>query len=192
VSADAAGDAGTGAFHDRLRAFEGKTAGPAEVAPDEVNQAMIRHMCEALGDENPVYVDPEAAARSVHGEVVAPPTMLQVWTMRGLRPRPPDDGGNARDDLYAMLDDAGFTGVVATDCRQTYHREVHLGDRLRVVTTVESVSPEKHTALGIGHFVTTRMSYLDAADEPVGDMLFRVLKFRPGTGRVAPSGTGSA
>lgn len=181
----AEGTAEADAFLAGLREFEGQVLGPPEPAPDEVNQAMIRHWCEALGDENPVYVDPEAAASSVHGQVIAPPAMLQAWTMRGLRPRPSDGTGDPQDRLHAVLDAAGFTGVVATDCRQTYHRELHLGDRLSAVTTIETISPEKKTGLGVGHFVTTVTRYLDAAGEPVGDMLFRVLKFRPGTGRGA-------
>jgi len=42
---------------------------------------MIRHWCDAVGDGNPVYTDREFAAKSVHGGIVAPPTMLQAWTM---------------------------------------------------------------------------------------------------------------
>ncbi len=32
----------------------------------------------------PVYVDPEAAQESVFGGLVAPPTMLQAWTLKGI------------------------------------------------------------------------------------------------------------
>ena len=46
---------------EKLKAFEGREASAAEVGPDPVNQAMIRHWVEAIGDENPVYTD-EAAA----------------------------------------------------------------------------------------------------------------------------------
>ncbi len=121
---------------------------------------MIRHWVEAVGDENPVYTDAEAAAKSVHGEIVAPPVMLQAWVMRGVRPRP-TDGGNARDELMTLLDDAGFTSVVATNCEQEYHRYLHLGDHLSTTTIIESVSDEKATGLGVGHFVTTRVDYRD-------------------------------
>jgi len=48
--------------------------------------------------------------------------------------------------------------------------------------TLESVSDEKQTGLGVGHFVTSRIRYL-VGDEVVGSVLFRVLKFRPGTGK---------
>ncbi len=189
VGAQPGADDGAGGLLSRLKSFEGQAAGPPRPAPDEVNQAMIRHMVEAVGDDNPVYVDPDAAARSVHGRVIAPPTMLQVWTMRGLRPTRSDGGGDGDGDpdplgrMHSMLDEAGFTGVVATDCLQTYHRDVRLGDRLSAVTTIESVSPEKKTGLGVGHFVTTVTRVLDADGEPVGEMMFRVLKFKPGTGR---------
>jgi uncharacterized OB-fold protein len=48
---------------------------------------------------------------------------------------------------------------------------------------IESVSGEKQTGLGIGHFVTTRADYTDESGELVGSMKFRILKFKPGTGR---------
>jgi len=163
---------------ERLKAFEGRDVGAAEVGPDPVNQPMIRHWVEAIGDENPVYTDADAAAASVHGGIVAPPVMLQAWVMRGLRPRPVADG-SPRDELMRLLDDAGFTSVVATDCEQEYHRYVRPGDHLRTTTTIESVSPEKQTALGAGHFVTTRVSYHDQHGELVGSMRFRILKFKP-------------
>jgi uncharacterized OB-fold protein/acyl dehydratase len=166
------------AFLEKMRSFAGRVAGPAEPAPDAVNQAMIRHWCEAIGDENPVYTDPEAARASVHGGIVAPPVMLQAWVMRGIKPRP-TTGGNARDELMGILDAAGFTSVVATDCEQEYHRYLRLGDELSMTTTIESISDEKKTALGVGHFVTTRTDYNDQRGEPVGTMRFRILKFRP-------------
>jgi uncharacterized OB-fold protein/acyl dehydratase len=173
------------AFLAKLKSFEGKEAGPAERGPDPVNQPMIRHWIEAIGDDNPVYVDPVAAADSVHGEIVAPPVMLQAWVMRGVRPRPARgaSGGNARDELMHLIDDAGFTSVVATDCEQEYQRYVHLGDHLSTTTVIESVSEEKATGLGVGHFVTTRVEYRTDDGELVGTMRFRILKFKPGTGR---------
>ena len=49
------------AFLAKLRVFEGVEVG-VEVGADPVNQPMIRHWVEAIGDDNPVYVDPDAAA----------------------------------------------------------------------------------------------------------------------------------
>ena len=174
------------AFAARLKEFEGKAAGEPEHGADPVNQPMIRHWVEAVGDENPVYTQPEAAEKSVHGEIVAPPVMLQAWVMRGVAPRP-TRGGNARDELMTLLDDAGFTSVVATNCEQEYHRYLHLGDHLSTTTIIESVSDEKATGLGVGHFVTTRVDYRTDEGELVATMRFRILKFKPGTGRTGRS-----
>ncbi|MEO2168989.1 MAG: MaoC family dehydratase N-terminal domain-containing protein, partial [bacterium] len=54
------------------------------VTGDDVNGPMIRHWCDAMGDQNPVYTDPDFAAKSVHGGIVAPPSMLDTWAMPGL------------------------------------------------------------------------------------------------------------
>jgi len=182
TTTDAADTTEKAEFLARLKAFEGREVGEPERGADPVNQPMIRHWVEAIHDDNPIYTDAEAAANSVHGEIVAPPVMLQAWVMRGVRPRP-STGGNARDELMRMIDDAGFTSVVATDCEQEYHRYLHLGDHLSTSTTIESVSDEKATGLGVGHFVTTRVEYRTDDDELVATMRFRILKFKPGTGR---------
>jgi uncharacterized protein len=145
-------------------------------ARDPVNQAMINNWVEALGDTNPVYTDPGFAAGSVHGGLVAPPAMAQVWTMNGLH------GHRADDDplgaMMAVLDDAGYTSVVATNSEQNYHRYLRHGERVSMSTKLESVVGPKRTALGEGWFVTTRMTWY-VGDEAVADMLFRVLKFAP-------------
>jgi hypothetical protein len=59
---------------------------------DPVNQPMIHHWVDAMGDKNPIYVDEAAARAAGHPGIVAPPTMIQVWTMMGLGGvREPDD-----------------------------------------------------------------------------------------------------
>src|SRR5256885_10580777 len=113
------------ALLDRWRGLVGRPWGPPFKAWDAVNQAMIRHWCDAVGDTNPVYTDPAAAAASVHGQIVAPPTMLQAWTMKGLVP-PPSDGGGAQEELMGLLDSAGFTSVLATNFDQEYERSPHI------------------------------------------------------------------
>src|SRR2546423_4502351 len=166
------------AFLDKLRGLVGRSSGPPARAWDAVNQAMIRHWCDAVGDTNPIYTDPAAAADSVHGQIVAPPTMLQAWTMKGLVP-PPSEGGGAQEELMGLLDSVGFTSVVATNCDQEYERYLHIGDELTAEQMIEDVSAEKHTALGDGHFVSTRTDFRDQNGEVVGTMRFRILKFKP-------------
>ena len=149
-------------------------------APDPVNLPMIRHWTEALGDANPVYTDAEFAARSVHGALVAPPAMTQVWTMRGLRPAAGGgtDTGDPLSLMSEVLDEAGFTSVVATNCEQEYHRYLRHGEQVTVRSSLESVTGTKRTALGEGWFVTTRSTWY-VGTEAVASMMFRVLKYRP-------------
>jgi acyl dehydratase len=173
------------AFVRSLRAFIGKP-GEAEVARDPVNQPMIRHWCDAMEDANPAYTDAAFAASSVHGQIVAPPAMLNAWTMPGLAGRNAERADPA-GEVYRALDGAGFSSVVATDSAHEYVRYLRLGDLVHGSGEVEEVSDEKRTGLGIGHFVTTQTTYSTQSGEVVGRMRFRILKFKPGTGRAAPS-----
>jgi uncharacterized protein len=185
----------------RLQAFVGQSTGPPVRAWDPVNQPMIRHWVEAMGDHNPVYVDDAAARDAGFPGVIAPATMLQAWTMRGLRASEAADaaranrdvqGASPNDRLMAMLDDAGFTSVVATNCDQHYVRPLVPGDLLTCTSVIDSVSTEKATGLGTGHFVTQRLEYTDQNDELVATMLFRILKFRPRPNSGAPASAPSA
>lgn len=153
--------------YERLKAFEGRPAATAAVGKDPVNAPMIRHWCEAMGDANPAYQGPEA---------IAPPTMLQAWTMGGLAGH--TDRSGAFDALFALLDGAGYTSVVATDCEQEYLRRLRPGDEITFDAVIEAVSERKTTKLGVGHFVTTRMD-VRADGQLAGTHRFRILKYAP-------------
>lgn len=164
----------------KMQTFVGQQIGPPHVAPEPVNESMIYHWCEALGDRNPVYTDAEAARRSVHEGIVAPPTMLQAWVLDGIAMADPDSQpADKQRELHALLSEAGYTGVVATNSEQRFARYLRPGDRVSVTTTIESISEQKATALGIGYFINTRSVFRDQNGEEVGWMTFRVLKFQP-------------
>ena len=168
-------------FTTKLQSYVGQVSFTDDPGPWEVNAPMIGHMVEALGDGNPIYVDGDAAKAAGHPGIVAPPTMLQTWAMKGLRGNRPTEGAWA--SVLRLLDEAGFTSTVAVNCEQEYGRYLTVGDRVFVSGVLDAVSEEKHTGLGIGHFVTTRDEYRDQHGDLVGTHLFRVLKFKPGTGR---------
>ncbi|WP_051794638.1 bifunctional MaoC family dehydratase N-terminal/OB-fold nucleic acid binding domain-containing protein [Streptomyces sp. NRRL S-87] len=158
-----------------LREFEGRPAATAGRGKDPVNPTMIRHWCEAMGDANPAYTGPAA---------IAPPTMLQAWTMGGLSGHA--DRSSAYEELFDLLDGAGFRSVVATDCEQEYLHPLRPGDEITFDAVIESVSPRKTTKLGTGHFVTTRMD-VRAGGRLAGTHRFRILKYAPAA-RPAPPG----
>jgi len=141
---------------------------------------MIRHWCDALEDANPVYTDEAFARSSLHAGIVAPPAMLPVWTMPGLRPEAegPRTPAAVRDVLEA-LDEAGFSSVVATNCSLEWRRLLRLGEHVTSTRQVDWVSDEKQTALGSGRFLEEVIRYRDQAGGAVAHMRFRMLKFRP-------------
>ncbi|GAA2391610.1 OB-fold domain-containing protein [Streptomyces coeruleofuscus] len=154
-------------FEARLKAYEGRPAAATGVGRDPVNEPMIRHWCEAMGDTNPAYTGPDA---------IAPPTMLQAWTMAGLSRRP--ERTAAYDELLGLLDESGHDAVVATDCEQEYLRPLRPGDEVTFDSVIESVSGRKTTKLGTGYFVTTRTD-IRAGGELAGTHRFRILKYAP-------------
>ena len=169
------------ALEEKLRSCVGAKAGPF-LAWDSVNRAMIRHWCEAMGDKNPVYSDPAVAAPmgAPAGAVIAPPTMMQAWTMTGFGAQHPP-GSDTREQNPAMpyLKEYGYLAVVATDCEQEYMLPICEGDDINSRSTIESVSGRKTTALGVGYFVTQLTEYRNQHDEVVGAMRFRILKYTP-------------
>jgi acyl dehydratase len=173
-------------FREQLDSLVGQPIGPsgASVGPDPVNQPMIRHWAAAFEDDNPVYTDPEFAAGTRFGGIVAPPLMLQTWSMAtptitGIRERggsPVESEGAA---ILGLLDRAGYVGTLASNSEFEIVRYLRLGDTISATTVLESVSEEKHTRIGPGYFVTWATTYVDDTGETVGRQLFRILKFKP-------------
>jgi len=166
---------------DAIRAAAARLAASGDSRPraarDPVNLPMIRNWIEAIDPNGPD--DPGTA----------PPAMIQVWTMPGLH------GVRADDDplgqMSQVLDEAGYTSVVATNCDQAYQRYLKVGEQLSVRSALLDVTGPKRTALGEGWFVTTRSTWF-SGDEPVATMDFRILKFRPPEGTAAPPVTSAS
>ena len=158
-----------------IRALVGKEYGRV-YAWDAVNAPMIRQWCEIMG---------VAVPTDDRGQVIAPPAMLQVWCMEGpvANSYPP---GSTTDNPYEalkLIEAHGYPSVVAVNSELTFARDVRVGERLYYTTRLDSIGEEKTTGLGTGFFVTLVMSYFSQQDggqpdEPVGQLLFRVFKFR--------------
>ena len=169
-----------------LERYVGQPFGPPSDAPDPVNVPMMRHWVDALDDRNPIYLDDEAAKRAGFEGRVAPPAMLQVWSM----PRPKIEGIGERggrpnetlgDNPLVALDEAGYVGSLATNSELEFHRYLRPGERLHTDTEVQTISDRKTTSLGQGYFVTWITRYRTDDGELVGEQLFRIFKFDPGT-----------
>ncbi|MDE0884941.1 MAG: MaoC family dehydratase N-terminal domain-containing protein [Myxococcota bacterium] len=171
---------------DSLEGFIGKPMGEGALAPEEVNLPMIRHWVDALDDRNPVYLDEAFAAETRMGGVVAPPAMLQTWTMpspviAGIAERGGAPTAMKSENVVTALDAAGYVGTLATNSELEFVRYLRPGDRLKTTSALESISPRKRTSLGLGYFVTWITTYWAGDDEVVGTQLFRIFKFDPST-----------
>jgi acyl dehydratase len=151
------------------------------VAPDPVNVPMIRHWVDALDDGNPAYLSGSAQ----FGDIVAPPAMLQTWTMgrptiAGIAERGGAPGELDPDSPLPIMAAAGYSGTLATNTALRFDRYLRLGDVVSTEARLESVSEQKHTGLGRGYFVTWSNRYSDGDGQPVGSQDFTVFKFAPG------------
>ena len=177
-------------LEEQLAALVGRPVGRGgpSVAPDPVNQPMIRHWAAAFADDNPVYTDPEAAAATWFGGIVAPPLMLQTWTMptptlEGIAERGGSPVAVDGDTALSVLDRAGYVGTLATNSEFEVLRYLHLGEVVSSETVFESISEEKRTRMGPGRFVTWVTTYTVGSGEVVGRQTFRILKFDPSGAR---------
>ena len=181
-----AADTGDDELDHRIRLLVGRVLGESNgtSGPDPVNQPMIRHWAAAFEDDNPVYTDPVAAAKSRFEGVVAPPLMLQTWTMptptiTGMAERGGSPTEQSDESPLLIFDQAGFTGTVASNSEFEFDRYLRPGDTVRSMTRIESISERKETRLGQGYFVTWATTFTDARGAVVGRQRFRILKFNP-------------
>ena len=170
----------TAAFEAQIRSYVGREISAPRRGPDDVNSAMIRHWTEVTGDGNPVYTDEEFAARSSKGGIIAPPTMLQIWSMEGYKMcQPPASDLDVQRQLHRVFDEHGFVGVLGTNTRCDFYRDLRPGDRITYHTVIDNISERKNTARGVGYFIETVTRFTDQDGKDVGRQVFRVLKFQP-------------
>lgn len=166
------------AFEEKIRAYVGREIAPRRQGKDDVNTAMIRHWTEVTEDQNPVYSDAEFAAKSSKKGLIAPPTMLQIWSMEGY-PMCKNPAKDLQRELHDVFDAHGFTGSLGTNTKTEFYRDLRLGDQVFYHTVIDNISEPKKTARGFGYFVETATKFTDQNGEPIGKQVFRVLKFIP-------------
>jgi acyl dehydratase len=139
-----------GTYEDALRmvgaASEPRTAATA------VSGARIQLFAAMVHDGNRSYWDAEYA-RQRWGGLLAPPALLMGWLIPP--PWQPPQHGSARPaGLVLRVPLPGTTFINAANDVEFLEPIVD-GDLLTVVEELVSVSPEKKTRLGVGHFIQT-------------------------------------
>ncbi|RZQ64192.1 MaoC family dehydratase N-terminal domain-containing protein [Amycolatopsis suaedae] len=106
--------------------FAGRTYPPS--GSYEVSREKIAEFAEAIGDENPVFRDPEAARAAGHPDVIAPPTFLTIINIPSIN--------KIVADPELGLD---YSRMVHGDQSFRYSRPVRAGDRLELTTHIEEI-----------------------------------------------------
>jgi uncharacterized OB-fold protein/acyl dehydratase len=168
----------TKAFEEKIYAYVGRENGPPTKGNDDVNEAMIRQWAEIMEEESPIYTDPEAAARTSKGGIIAPPSMLQAWSLAGY-PMASSPAQFEQNHLHDIFDAHGFVGVLGTNTSTEMYRDLRPGDSVTAHLVIDNISEQKATARGIGYFIETLTHFTDQNGEEIGRQVFRLLKFIP-------------
>lgn len=125
----------------------------------EVTWDGARHFAFGYGDDNPLYCDPEYAAKTRWGSLVAPPTFL--YTMGEDAAPTPDPAAKAllKGDPFAGL--GSYQAVMEFE----WWRPLQLGDRCRVLQTQVGVQPKQSRFGGRTAHVTQDYLYTNGRGE---------------------------
>jgi acyl dehydratase len=131
------------------RDFVGRTFEAS--APYEVSRMKIREFATAIGDDNPIYHDKDAAVAAGHPDVIAPPTFPIVFSLSG--------AGNGISDPELGLN---YAMVVHGEQRFEYRRPIYAGDELVCTSTITEIR-----SVGRNEFLTIRSDVTSTAGELV-------------------------
>jgi acyl dehydratase len=154
----------------KFRELEGHRLGPY-LSFNPVSATQIWQWCSAMGDHNPSYLPGP--------HQVAPPAMMQMWTMRDI-----DDNyapGSTTAAPYQVFDDMaemGYPANVAVSYDITFLHCLRVGDQARHYTTVVNISEKKTTALGVGFFFTEQVEYINQDEQLFARALITYFQYR--------------
>lgn len=102
----------------------------------------IRRHCHMVGDTNPLFLDPDAAAEGPYGAVVVPPSMMPIYfATGGPWPKPPpktDESGSSRPGFTFGVPTPGDRGInLAVEWE--YPEPIRVGDRLHMESRIADV-----------------------------------------------------
>jgi acyl dehydratase len=176
VTAELSYEFAFGTYQDALRMVGTRTA--PRFARTAVSGARIQHFASMVRDPNPSYWDADFA-ESTWGGLVAPPALLVGLVM----PPPWLPDGQPPTASIAVRVPLPGTAIINASNDAEYLLPVLEGDMLSVVEEVASVSPEKQTRLGVGHFIETRETYCRADGAVVAVCTNTLFRFSPSEDR---------
>ncbi len=162
-----------GTYEDALR-MVGATSEP-RTAATAVSGARIQLFAAMVHDGNRSYWDAEFA-RGKWGGLLAPPALLMGWLI------PPPWEPQGRPPVASLVLRVPLPGTTFINAANDveFAAPIVEGDVLTVVEELVSVSPEKGTRLGVGHFVETLETYRRQDETVVAKCRNTLFRFTPG------------
>ena len=119
--------------YDRETIGKEVEVGSAEITPDRVAA-----YCAAVGETNPLYTDEAAAQAGPYGRLIAPPSIIQTFALRG-GPNPNVKFGNTSFHAGLHMDVkapifVGDTISVTADVKEVYAKTGRTGTMVFAVT----------------------------------------------------------
>lgn len=162
-----------------LQSLTGMRLGPYR-SFNPVSRVQIWQWCSAMGDRNPLYCSDDYRQDAGHARAVAPPAMMQMWSMRDVNMEYAPGSTDAPPyQVFDTLAEHGFPGNVAVSYDISFHRLLEEGDHAHHYTTIVNISDLKQTALGEGYFVTERAEFLDQNDTLFAEALITYFQYKP-------------
>lgn len=157
--------------------YDWNVANIGDAAPPfsyEITAQSVADYCMAVRNENPIYVDPEAAAAGPFGEIVGPPTFL-IKAARHRRNEVMHAMG------YASPEEKGDRSTPFAKCALKVYRPIRVGD---VITSTVELA-DKYERRG-NQFFTWRIRALSHKDELVGEYDYTIIWRRAPKDESAP------
>jgi acyl dehydratase len=166
-----------GTYEDALRMVGAKSE--PRTAANPVSSARIQLFAAMVHDGNRSYWDAEFA-RQKWGGLLAPPGLLMGWLIPP--PWEPSQQGSSRRPVASVVLRVPLPGTTFINAANDveFLQPIVEGDLLTVVEELVSVSPEKRTRLGVGHFVETLETYRRQDGAVVATCRNTLFRFTPG------------
>lgn len=134
----------------------------SEAITYDVERGAIRKFAEAIGDDNPLYVDEEAARKSRYGGVIAPPTFMRSMS-----------AGRSRATV-----ESPYPAALDGGSEWEYFEPVRPGDRISVTVKVSEMF-EREGRLGKMLFIIRETSYVNQFGKTVAIQRGTGISYRP-------------
>lgn len=129
-----------------------------------IDRARLRFFAKAIGEDDPVYTDVDAARAAGYADLPAPPTFLFGAEL----------DSSAVNKMLALID-VPLSAILHGEQSFTYHRPACAGDSITISARITDIYAKKNGAL---EFIVKTSQAKNQRGESVADMR-AVLVYRP-------------